>query len=665
MGFFSRRKRKRRYLDYYYGFDNELKPKNIKRKDWEKEEWEGYSYYKGSGLSYRYVDQMANALTGRHDIKVKSGNYWAVNVKDRYLIYDPDTLVTGTKGRLLACLLHEIGHIRYTVGERKLLKSPYLDKYGEQAFHVINLFEDIRIDNLMMDSYEGAKEVLKANQEIVKKIAERYKKTGEMLNHTLRINLKRIRNNKSDLGEDVKEKDMIRAIKELVKENGTLFDYCAVMLLVGYDVDINIPKELKEKVEKTKHALILAIQQSSTIDLVSMLNTEVFPVIEDLFQQMSNEGSVNKKNSKKTNPSSSEQGEGGNSSDTTDSKGQKPKQGEDQKEKDKEDTEGNDKKEKDKEEKKKGSGDKENKEKNKESDELIKNTKDSIKYSDNFFSSPDRSTGDVSEKKTREEEMINGSSQSKGNDLIRWASGDYNKLKKSIDSVIQKLANKLIRLKREEMARKWITNQKRGKLDVRKIYKHRSGGTRLFKKEREREKEISSYAFSLLLDISGSMWPMRIFHSLRGAIAISEALNKAKIPFEFIVFGTGADTLKEFDKPLTKNIKSRMAGLLSDAQGDTNLYRALDRTKIQERTEKNKVMLIISDGGVGSMHFSEYQERFRDMKKKHKVQTIGVGIGCGDSVKELCLGNGFAIDMPRELPDIFIKVLKDTLKMKR
>ena len=73
MIFFRRKKKKskkgriirrERYLDHYYGFDSQLNPKDIKKKDWEEEEWEGYSYYRGTGLSYRYVDQMANALAG-------------------------------------------------------------------------------------------------------------------------------------------------------------------------------------------------------------------------------------------------------------------------------------------------------------------------------------------------------------------------------------------------------------------------------------------------------------------------------------------------------------------------------------------------------------------------------------------------------------------------
>jgi len=168
------------YHDDYGAYSDFTEPityktdKDFWSKEWKEYEktgiWEGYAKFEKSTLDFRYIEQMASALSAKYDIKVEVGSNWAIDLDTKTLTYNPQSLLFGTKAHLLASLLHEIGHLRHTTKftETKLGKIGSENKVATK--NALNAFEDMRIDKIMSNSYGSSKEIFEANKPIVEKL---------------------------------------------------------------------------------------------------------------------------------------------------------------------------------------------------------------------------------------------------------------------------------------------------------------------------------------------------------------------------------------------------------------------------------------------------------------------------------------------------------------
>jgi len=593
---------------YDYGFNRKLQSLdgNVLNKDWETEEWQGYESFKAPQLDYRYVEQMANAFAARYKIRVEIGKCWSIDLKNRVLTYDPKTLMTGTKAHLICCLLHEIGHLRHSTHQDELI-SKYLHKYGNNSFLVFNVFEDFRIDKMMSKAYEGAEDVFEANKPIIKKIASDYRRKSEIARQHVTHQLLRLEREYSEGMKDnfekgLSEKEVLANIDEVRKKirigRDTFFDYCAEMSMIGYGMKEPIADDnLRARVEKTEEAIELSVKADSSQSVVSMLDEKVYPIIEDLLDEF-NPDKGNKLIKKKLGV--------------------------------------------------------------KVARIVARRLKQEMEHQASQIEGQGQGHG---------QQVGLRASMSSGHgveSVIRdWESGDYDKLKRSVMSTIEELARKLFFLRKKERTFNWQSRQKRGRLETKRLYKHRLGESRLFKKKTETTDTISSFAFSLFLDISGSMYRggsihNPIVHSTRGLIVFLEVFEKLNIPFEVIVFGSQALMMKRFDETTSRAIKRKIGGIPTRDGGYTNLYRVFDVTQIEQQSEKNKIVIILSDGGVSSNY--DYKKKFKQWDKK-RILSLGLGIACRDEIQRLCLGNGFAIDEPFELPDKFSELVKSLLNL--
>lgn len=639
--------------------------------------WRGYSYYQKPSLDYKYVQQMANALAAQHRITVEVDNYWRVDLLNKKLTYNPTSLIYGTKSELLATLLHEIGKLRYCE-HPSVLQSPFLDKYKISVPDIFAQFENVRVDYLMLKEYESAKEIYESAIPHIEAEIEKFFKFGDYFRENMPKIIKRkfeqivkdaqndafstgalvyvqqaanampnlnpvealhnYMNQSSGLNElerffgtkDAKEiVTKIEHLERFYKDNGTIFEFCGEITAKMYNIDlskiklspreaitnfieqnhgmprglgaiqsVSVPRfqNIADKMLLTESSIEIAKRKGSSQELITYLDSDVFPLIEDLLRDFSIEN------------------------------------------------------------------------------EAIKNlfpnmSEDSIKQLMYEFIGSSEETNKkwhLTERgfENKEDSNIRMNSGPSGNNIPpEWLKGDYKTLKDSVSPEIKSLINKLIFLKREENVVRYHSDQKRGKLDSKKLYKSAVGNRRLFKYKLEGIQVVRSFAFSLLIDVSGSMAGSRIVHTTRGLIILSEVFKKLDIPYEIVAFDNGARVIKSFEQENNKESEGKIGGLVRHNGGGTNLDYGLDELSILKRFEKNKVAIILSDGGVGSTDY--YNRQYFTPWEKKGIKSIAVGLECGEGVKQLCNGNSISINVANRLPIEFAKMLKGLILRRR
>ncbi len=574
--------------------------------------WRGYNVYKPQTLSYLYVQQMANAIAASNDVKTRVGSEWRIDLEKRELVYNPSTMVYGTKSDLLAVLLHEVGKSRHIV-HPSLLEGHYIKKYYATSSEILLKFEDIRVDIKMIKEYESAAEIFDSAISQVEDMANRLYKRGESVKYNLikdlegsisEINSSIEREKQSTssnkfiteyYGSDVSsQEDLMQRNIALIREinnNGTYLHFCAELSLLMYGCSNfgEISKQYRniEKAIEISKPIVEKIKVlNSSQDVLNILENELFPNIVDMLSISSTDNETIKKHFP----------------------------------------------------------------------DIRNDLLSSIIYYTFYEDRDEYPEARVGQLNTR------SSGQSDSTIPPEWTSGDYENLKDSINVEAKQLIRRLTFLKREEEVNKYAGNQRRGKLDSKKLYKASVGNTRLFKKIMPKVDTVRSFAFSIVLDISGSMNGPRIAHSTRATIMLAEVFNKMQIPFEIIVFNDGAKLIKGFDTLLDKRIKSKIGGLINAANNGSNLNRGLDMVNIKKRTELNKVVIVLTDGGVGSP--VRYDNEYFIPWSKMNIKSFGIGLECEDEIRKLCMGNSIKIDNTSEIPTEFSSIVKRLISKK-
>lgn len=582
--------------------------------------WRGYDFYKAQKLSYKYVQQMANALAAQHRITVQLGEHWKVDLKKKTLIYNPASLVYGTKSELLATLMHEIGKLRYGTHPDEV-QSNYLAVYKTPAVETLSIFEDIRVDYWMLNSYPGASEIYESAIPSVDERVKEYRETSKLFRDVLIQQTVQVFQNvingaqehskqtgadpalmiEMNLMQIFGERDInvvnekLKQLKQEYEGKGTIYDYCGEMLRVMYDSDSSESTfdDIKQKVEQTETSITPVKNADSTQKVITILDKDVYPVIEDLLRDFTQDNE-RIRNAFPQMPQASR--------------------------------------------------------------EILSNSINSN------FNAIQGKNGRVN---TDEDgnSLVRGSGPDDNIVPKEWISGDYAPLKDSVMPEVKELIKKLTFIRREEMAQKHQDNQRRGTLNSKKLYKSATGNRRVFKKMLPNTNTVNSFAFSVLVDTSGSMAEgNRMVHTARALTIFGEVFKKMDIPFELIDFSSDARFIKEFDAPYDRTVEKRIGGLVRNPDGGTNLHTGLRKTKLEKQPQRNKVLIVLTDGGVGNP--KSLDTEFFEPMSKRGVVSMGFGIECYEEMKDLCMGNGKNIESAHSLPLEFVDVIKRLIRKK-
>lgn len=187
------------------------------------------------------------------------------------------------------------------------------------------------------------------------------------------------------------------------------------------------------------------------------------------------------------------------------------------------------------------------------------------------------------------------------------------------------------------------------------------------------------FAFTLLIDLSGSMHGEKIRETFRAAVLTAEALSRVGLSMEVLGFQDELIEFKSFDEPFSDDARSRISGMPAEVF-DTNLgghnqsawnddgycvEQAARRLAL--RSAKDRFLIVFSDGepipspAHAGQEF-DLQDVIGRIDQKKEVRQIGLGIGPGtEHVKRFYRNNAVVEDvrnLPRAMKDLFQDIIE-------
>lgn len=580
--------------------------------------WRGYSYYRPPELSVKYIRQMANLIASEFSIQIRPG-HWSVDLEKKILYYDPYSLVYGTKGHVLASILHEAGHVIHTthaplIDPKVFGNNQIMQKGGEGStkFMVLNAYEDFRIDDRMSKSYgESSEEIYEENIPIIAALAASYNKAANEVRSRDRIVAADL---VSHLGKEKglpasKIETVMREVHEHIEKKENFLDFIKLILLEGYGHPVPAStKEMQTLTDLCKPAIPKCVAAQSTKEVYEILCREVYPHLPPEMMKNSMPESLrdllNQLGANKENVETLDKIMGDNMS------GQVVNMN-------------------------KGSGRGNNKGVSPRNDDAGKSSL-----------SPSRKSG-----------------SSDPAERAKLQSGDYKTVLSTVLPQIRELEKKLKLKQTEDTALRYETMKRRGKLNTKSLFMFPSGGRHLFKQRVETTVRTESYCFSLILDTSGSMEGTRIETAMKSVVIMAEVFEKLNIPFEIVLFDNSAKVLKKFSTPLTDELKKNIAWLPRHGGGSTNLYDVFEdtpETQILSQPQKDKMMIIVTDGGIG-----RHEQTAKAMIPFRKAcYTIGVGIEEESDLSSL-VDEWKQLQTVQEFPEFISEIISRITKKKK
>jgi hypothetical protein len=570
-------------------------------------------------LDYDYVEQLASAIASGNSVRAQIGNSWNINLGNKILTYNPVDLMFEPRARAIMLILHEVGHLLHTSSVNSD-KSVFLKRYETKAQEILNLFEDIRIDEIMSQSYPSSEEVYKENEKMKEELIEKYfSKNKEVEKLKKRAIIELLTNLVSYLKRHKNEKYSEKITKEffddfkaylrdhliffidedsLIAAANKAVCFIGEIILANNNID-EIIKQLEERLEEEKKKIDKenkAIGSKYFQYILGIINeTLKTPKKLDILKEVKEKVNKTKKYIKDIIKAKS-----------TDevleilNKNIYP-----------------------------------------EIEEYIKE-EEYANYFNEIFKVLSgiiqeviieeinktseaiikESVEDLEKKPSFEVNFETKISEKEGTEIpSSWANGDYNSLYKSIKSLIEKTKRELKEIKSEDLADIKIRNQKKGKLDIKSVYKIANDNYEIFLNRKRNIDRINETAISLIVDRSRSMdADMKNINAARNTILLNEALKSLNIPFEVITFNDRAERLLDFDSKDDKSLKEKLS-MITKPSGKTNIIEALKETKIREINKNNKILIIISDGE--DVNSSEYiKKNFEEIKNRNNISAL-------------------------------------------
>ena len=499
--------------------------------------WQGYAYQ--PKIERRYVEQMANAFASSYNVNIKEGEKWALNLSTKTLEYNPDTLLEDTKSMVIALLLHEIGHLLHTsIIEHK--ESPrWLVPYPHSAGEILNLYEDFRIDEIMRQSYTGANEVYDSFEDMKDEIALEYtdKKTMilQSISELKEVIIKRINEKKIKGKSDIDDWFPNQTVPQIMAKIQVMQDKAMIRAkFMEYCAGISIYPRKLANISSEVQGLVDKTHHAIWLATASKDTRTLFIML------LTNVYPPIEYLLKEMNDQMTQ----------------------------------------DEMEKMAGAL-------SKWFAEKLANACDGI--SDN----PKENNGKT-DTKTHAQRNAGNKREAK-----IWKTGNYKEVLDSVQNDIARLSRTILNLKKKDEVQSWEMRKRSGRFNVKSAWKHRINDTHLFKKPSAKTDKILSYCFSFAVDISGSMRREDIENAEKSMILLAKVLEKVSIPYEIVAFDRSIKSIKQWKDKLSNNaVKEKLGALRDMTGGGTDVLKVITQNTIKHRTERNKIIMLLSDGAI-------------------------------------------------------------------
>jgi len=547
-------------------------------------------------ISPFFVQSIASALSREHKVKVRRGDNWALDMKNKELIYTEE-ICNLDQDAVLALLLHEVGHLRFSTifdGTTDIAK-----KYPESSHHCVNAIEDTRIDYIMSGMYANSGDLIttlymqSANNGLIKlekfnddmkEMQNKHKECDENLEKATK---EHVEGNVSEA--DLKKyKERIDQQKEESSMQSNPVSECMWIFLTKYHGygDCEAIKnyyrqdvvDIADKVLEKQYSFNPE-NMPDTKTVQDYFEKEIFPLIEPLIPK--NEDGSEKKMQLKY--------------DLTSEDGRmlaKAKQ-------------------------------------------LLKGIKDMLQKEAIKDGIP------INDRGVGKERPVN-------------TNVDYRQYIADIQSLINGSTARFKRILKDNSFGRYAGRHKSGQLNTKKLYKHRTQDYRLFQRKTERANK--SYAFSIMLDCSGSMDGSPIKESMKGVVLLNEVLSRCGVETETIFFSSQYEIGKSFDEPLSRNKMARAAGAVWEGGTDIEEPFRIMVQNISKRKTGHKICIVLTDGAI--IGGGEIEEL---MRKHDDIMYYGIGIGV--DIKDIFGENSIEVSNVQEIVPKFSDIIRKHIKI--
>lgn len=220
--------------------------------------------------------------------------------------------------------------------------------------------------------------------------------------------------------------------------------------------------------------------------------------------------------------------------------------------------------------------------------------------------------------------------------------GSWRRAKENVDHLISAFYSQLRPLFMPNQPH-WDSGKSSGqRIDLNRVMQSEADKAQLSKifmrKELPREKD---YAFSLLVDRSGSMQGHKALAVLDAAVLLVETYSRLKLPIAVSSFCDTTQHLKQHDERISRALEDKLAKAILESMGNTNDALAIEECaeEIAKRPEKQKYLIIITDGE--SSNPGELKKILKDIRQHSQIKVIAFGIGPETSQVNEVYPNGF------------------------
>lgn len=544
-------------------------------------------------MSPFWIKAIATALGRQHKVTIRKGDSWAMDMENKVLTYTDDICFLD-ENNILALLLHEIGHIRFSEWFDETTKI-YKDA-PEAAQNCVNAMEDVRIDDIMSRQYEASYQLIDTlNQQSVNeglsKIIEHKAKTKELTERLETFKDKLGEANRELANGNVSSEEVRRFIEDNEpKMTGRMNPVAECMYLMlaihyGYEKHPTIKEYKKEKSVVLEKAYLCADElaksdveyMDSTKEVQGFYEDKIYPIIKDLIER--NKDGSEKKFKKQS-------------------------------------------------------------------------SKSTASNADKMSEAMTQAMQDKAGKEV--EKAVHGNKPS--HDTPNYGSVNYEEFYNSIKDYITASSSKFNRILKDNKFDRFAGRFRTGELNKRRLFKYRTRDFKLFQRKTERKNK--DYAFSVMMDLSGSMQGKREAESFKGVALISEVMHRCGVPYELAFFSSGHRFGKKFDEQLSRIQVGKKAGEVHG--GGTDISKPFKELvgNMALRKETKRIVIVLTDGEVG-----DTEERYVAgiIKKNPDIQYYGIGI---DVKLDTMFGrNAIEVTNVSEIVPKFAAIIKSHIKI--
>lgn len=242
----------------------------------------------------------------------------------------------------------------------------------------------------------------------------------------------------------------------------------------------------------------------------------------------------------------------------------------------------------------------------------------------------------------------------------------YDRTRREMSSIMNALESELRQIFVNRLKRRWTSGHRTGPLlDIPVRIREIAGGvspakSRIFKQREDPDRV--DYAFTLLVDVSGSMGGDKMRETFKAVVAIVEVLNRLGVKVEVLGFDGKTYEFKKFGESLSSKSRGKIGSLPAAGGGGTRDAQAIytAATRLMAQRAKEKYLLVLTDGMSG---MGEQLERIvAEIRAQGEVKLIGFGIGPGTEFVDRYYPNSCSnVEVP-VIPRLLSRTIKKAIK---